>query len=573
MRRRSGAAHDQQLRPGDGMHPALRRLYWLQLRAWARAALRPLRTPGGAVAALGIVVGVLTWFGGCYLFGLAMAAPGALEGITVPHSRLSAQQLVALATSPQTVRQAISVLLAVTVLGSALLQQSGICFRPAEIEMLLGGPFTRRAVLLYKLCEFPLPIAVLALFFSAAPVSDSWPLRYLGVFLAMLFMSLAATTVVFLRDSLSARWHLSPRRVVVLFVGGLAFVGLLEAIVIGNRATFFGSIANSWVARGVSAPLAVFGRAVAAGTLFPEFAIWGGAAAAIDVVLVVLIVRLDADFTAASIEVSRMRYERLQRFRQGGFGVLFVSPRSRRLRFPRLPRWGGAGPIAWRQLTGAVRNARGILFVLAMLVPGVVVFVVAGPPDELRSTLVPATATMLTVWFVIMLRFDFRGDLDHIDWLKTLPVRPSAIALGQLAAPVLIATASELVLLGALTAMVGAAPGGLLVAAAVCLPLNVLLFAVENLFFLLFPMRIAPGSFNATFLGREFLLLIPKGMVLLACLGVVFVGGALASLLEGESWHVFAAAAWTALVVNAAGFVALVGWAFRRFDPSVDTPA
>jgi len=39
-----------------------------------------------------------------------------------------------------------------------------------------------------------------------------------------------------------------------------------------------------------------------------------------------------------------------------------------------------------------------------------------------------------------MLLFDFRGDLEHLEQLKSLPLRPSAIVLGQLLTPTVLAS-------------------------------------------------------------------------------------------------------------------------------------
>ncbi len=54
---------------------------------------------------------------------------------------------------------------------------------------------------------------------------------------------------------------------------------------------------------------------------------------------------------------------------------------------------------------------------------------------------------MLTLLLTRMVAFDFRGDLDSMDWLKSLPLRPISITLGQLATPVLLLTAIQYIFL------------------------------------------------------------------------------------------------------------------------------
>ena len=94
----------------------------------------------------------------------------------------------------------------------------------------------------------------------------------------------------------------------------------------------------------------------------------------------ILVLKLDADYLEGAAAISQKLYERMQRARKGGGLALPTSKTAARLRIPRLPWLGGAGPLAWRQLLLAMRTSRLIilislglgcvLLVLALFMPG-----------------------------------------------------------------------------------------------------------------------------------------------------------------------------------------------------------
>src|SRR5262249_30260159 len=122
----------------------------------------------------------------------------------------------------------------------------------------------------------------------------------------------------------------------------------------------------------------------------------------------------------------------------------------------------------------------------------------------------------MTVFLTPLLPFDFRGDVDRMAVLKTLPIRPWRLAIGQMLTPVVLATLVQwglLSILGLLElwrrwnaadvsvqAFLDPDVVILLACFAFAFPFNFLLFGVENLLFLLFPTRVmatAPGDFQA----------------------------------------------------------------------------
>ena len=111
------------------------------------------------------------------------------------------------------------------------------------------------------------------------------------------------------------------------------------------------------------APFEVFSHAILAARFFPDLVCWGAAAAAIDLGLLVLVLKLDADYLEGAAAISQKLYERMQRARQGGGIALPTSKAAARLRIPRLPWLGGAGPLAWRQLLIAMRTSRLVILI------------------------------------------------------------------------------------------------------------------------------------------------------------------------------------------------------------------
>ena len=161
------------------------------------------------------------------------------------------------------------------------------------------------------------------------------------------------------------------------------------------------------------------------------------------------------------------------------------------MRLRRIPRWGGAGALAWRQLVGAGRHWGSLL--TAMIAPAVLacapVFVIADPTIALLAT----TGTLAFYTFLLLptaLRFDFRRDLDRLATLKGLPITPAAAAIGQTLAPVLIATLFQGGVLAFAVAARGCRLHLLITAMLVMIPLNVLVFGLDNLIYLLYPYRV-----------------------------------------------------------------------------------
>jgi hypothetical protein len=246
-----------------------------------------------------------------------------------------------------------------------------------------------------------------------------------------------------------------------------------------------------------------------------------------------------------------------------------------------LSRDGGAGVLAWRQLLGARRHWGGLL--TAMIAPAVLAcapcFVIADPDIAFLST----AGTLAFYTFLLLptaLRFDFRRDLDRLAVLKGLPITPAAAAIGQTFAPVLITTLFQSCVL-AVAVIARSLPLYHLVAAMlVMIPINVLVFGLDNLIYLLYPYRVQQEGLEI-FL-RTMLTFTGKGLLFAAGLAAMTAWGFTAAALTRGIF------AWTESSVNAyavfvAGMIAglsilaalvLYGLSrtYRDMDPIEDIP-
>jgi len=474
-------------------------------------------------------------------------------------------------------------LLAFTLLSLfASTKHRGMYFSPAEVDFLFPGPFRRRELIAYRLAVQLVHTLLSVLLTSALLfiyLRGFWQTAA-GLFLAFTFINLVQVAGSLIAATMEERMIARGRNFIagLLVLFALLVFGLTSAAVQGgpefrqSLRDILGSQALGWVLL----PLKTFSETITAPD-WGGFLAWGAAAAALDAALFVLILKLDVEFTESSIETSRKIHERLLRFRGGG--RIVASSRKLRLPLPLLGRMGGLGPVAWRQAQEMVRETPGAAYLLVALGVGAL-FPMFLFSDRGTMPLVEMARSMMGIIFMLpfilsnWFRFDFRGDLDRMDILLSLPLRPWVVAIGQIFTPALVLSAIQAAGLCLVLVVLGDDGDAWLVRwfLLLCLPLNVLFIAIENLFFLIYPVRIgptAPGDFQA--LGRILLafglkivgLLAVAGLGALVVLGVYEVTGS--RTLGGISGGAF-------LVLADAGLIYLVGSAFAHFDVSRATP-
>jgi hypothetical protein len=237
------------------------------------------------------------------------------------------------------------------------------------------------------------------------------------------------------------------------------------------------------------------------------------------------------------------------------------------------------GPTAWRQLVTAVRSLRGLLIFLAIF-GGILVLMplalsLGGDHPNQPAVGGVVAGSLLGISLVslpAMMAFDFRGDLDRMDLLKSLPIPGWRLAIGQLLAPVLLLSVIQLGALVCIQMVWGGVDVLLLYAVFVVWPLDFLVFGVDNMLFLWFPSRqtvATPGDFQL--MGRQLLMLLAKFLALGIPAAVALAAWGITYFLT-ERHLPAAAAASLVLVAFAVSLVPALAAAFRNFDVSRDMP-
>lgn len=509
-----------------GLHPATLKLLWLQSRGRRRRIWRKFCQPRRLVLSAVACVLAVVWLGNAALtIWLRETA------------------------SPETLRALLSLGLVLYAgwhfMKAAFFRPTSLFdWTPEECELLLAMPLRPRDLAAYQLASVTVTTFLKAGLFTLLLLPDlrSVPLGLAGLLLAMMLLEMLRLTIDVATWGMGRGAFLAYRLAVAagLVAGGMAIgagivrenafhgqinlgEGLLERILdflvqvnesgIGHAALPFQPCLDLILADSVTASNAGLAAAALAAVLALAVGVAGLAA-------------------VTSRRVAQR--ERRNYLRDGAASRMFAGwtqieqGRALRpevpLRLWRPPRWGGAGPLAWRQLVAARRQWGGVL--TALIAPSVLAcipcFVIAEPKIAFLGTM----STLEFYTFLLLptaIRFDFRRDLDRLATLKGLPVTPAAVVVGQTLVPVLIATLFQAVVLALVLAARSLPPGYLAIATLVMIPLNVLVFSLDNLIYLLYPYRVNQEGLEIflrtmlTFTGKGLLFLI--GLVAMSAWG------------------------------------------------------
>ena len=532
-------------------------LIWLRGVAWARLWSRSLRTFKGAL--LGAV-------------GSLVFLPMALAVFLAPRVQTGAQAEAIRLYGPLA-------LLAYCVLNVALTSgDRSVHYTPAEVNFLFPGPYRPRQLLLYKVAGglAPALLTALTLCFAFAHHATRFVAAYAGLFLGLELLYLFSLSVGLLVSTFGALAFTRARR---LMLAGLGAAALAAVWSVGRPALalpageLLDRAVRSPAVSALVAPFRPFVSTFTAEKLWPDLFAWGGLAALVDLAFLLLVLLLNARFLEASAAASERMYARVRRVRRGG--PLSVSGANVRFGLPMVPRWGGVGPNLWRQLTTVARSPGRLLgIVLLFTFPVALAFFTgsgSGPGEPLPGGAALPALLGIALFAPTTVGYDFRSDFGRMEDLKTLPIPPGRVVLGQLLAPVLVLTAAAWVSLSLFGWLARPGPTLLVSAAALAPPVNLVLVAVENLYFLWFPFRTAGvNSFDFQAMGRQMLLLMAKGATVVAAGGAAAGLGALVLYLTGRNWPAAVAAAWVALAAAGLGLVPLLGAAFEAYDVAGD---
>ncbi len=555
------------------MHPALLLLLRLRRKAFWRRTLGGLKTPRGA--ALAIATGT---------FFVLMVLPQLIVPLVATFSSEGAK------ANRQFVEAALPVIRTLLPLGLLSLVmlsvgtgwgESAIYFTPADVDFLFPGPFSRRDLLFYKLAQ-SIRSSILAGTFFAIFAARYAPLlagAWLGTVLTLLFINAVTLTLTLLGQIVTQRADSRWRRLALSAVAiavGLGLVATLKNFDPIRPIDSLTQFRESLPGCIVLAPFEPFARIVTAPTI-AKLSLWTAAAAAMVLGLFGISISLDANYLETAQQVSQRYYQRLQRRRQGG-GAIAAMPigGASRIRLSR-PLWlWGVGPNLWRQWLLLLRRSQGLLVLIAIaLVMGVLLIVLRRQPGDRIQFFVPGAVLAALAYQSLLasmqLPAGFRGDMDRMDWLKSLPIHPAAVALAQIGGPALLLSLVQAILLVAAWSLCGGAFPIYATGLVFLLPVNLLLFGVENLIFLIFPMRMSSataGDFQ--FMGKYMLLAMLKMLLLVVGLAIAS-AGAIVYLIVPQLWLAVGCCFVLLLLIDSL-VVLLATKAFLGFDVSLDTP-
>ncbi len=544
------------------MHAALWKLYRLRVRGSFRSMARKLKS----------VRGRCCWSFTLLIFGM-MLGPNLVMATRLGRAGVTGQ-------GADSFGEVIAVVMFLYVLMTIVtsLGERAIYFSPSDVDMLFPAPFSRRQLLLYKILGSVTAAIYVSLIISLSLMMHirSWPAAAVGSFLAYLMMNSLTVCAQLIAQTVGERAFTRARK---LLLGGV----IVAAAVVAGQAASRG-LAGSWqeallrarhspLADVLLAPFAVFAKIITAERLIPDALGWAALGATMVVGIYALAVWLDANYLETAVRVSQQMQERKRRMISGGAFAAHSKSIVRSSRLPQPPWLGGVGPVVWRQAIQSLRGGRGavIVAVIAVVAIGTPLLIGPGQNKELLKMLphfIIGIAAYATFLYSSQAPFGFRGDYGRMDLLKSLPIRPLAMACGQMLAAVTIVTLLDWLVFAATAVFLRVAAAELLAACLFALPFNWLMFGTESFFFLLYPSPlVASGSEGFLKMGRVMLLMIVKTFVIGACAAEAAVPAAIVYFLTG-SMPAACLAAWLALLLPAAGILWLIAWAYRRYDAS-----
>ncbi len=477
--------------------------------------------------------------------------------------------------SPDTIRSLGALSLAVMLFATVVFggNEGGVAFSPAEVEFLFPAPIPRRHLLIYRivlvvLIALPTSIFIGCTFQRNTPtLTGAW----LGTWLSFSFLSLAQMAWQLI-SGIAAQATVARSKKVI---GGIVVVVLLASLAtgaLGMQLSFDNVVkfGESRLGKGLLSPFLPFGSVLAAADL-NEVA--SNAAVCLGIILAVifLILKLDVNHTEASLGASERMAKRVEDARRGrvihnkGNGFL------QRFSVPALPRLQGAGPIAWHQLTALLRSAGTLAIFIGILGSAMSAPLLMSKSLVLRQALV-AVITMSVFLLPQFIQYDFRAEIDRMPVLKALPLNPIAIVCGELLAPVLVTLLVQMGMIGLAVLLGGIDTRMLLLIGAFVIPVDFLIYMAENFVFLLFPFRLGPnnGQDLQTMLRVMLTMLLKFGLICALLGAAAGLGGLVYYFTKTEiAAYVIA---WVTVVASCVGLLAALGWAFKRFDPAMDTP-
>jgi hypothetical protein len=537
------------------MDPALLRLLAMRMRGGLRLRLMQLFSLRGALF-LSVLAGI-AWL------AVATGETGPAEtlfagaNLDTPAIRAQIETFMPLA------------MLGMTLLTVVLTTGPSFHFSPTEINLLFVGPFSRRDLILYKFIAYATGAglsAALIIPFAQSQTGSALS-AFVAAFLTLLFVQLNSA-------ALGMAWQAVPgnrlarlKWPALALVTAVALGALAYAWVMPDRSIsgLLSDLRHSWIGTILLMPFIVFTELFLTRARLLDLAFWAVLAALINALLLWAVIKLDRHTSEFALREHTRLSDRWERMKQGG--SFWATERSEIPSIRRAPALAGLGPIAWRQAIKAWRNSAKLIAVF------LVAAAAAGPLSTMAGLSVTGDYGLVLIFFFFCfilprtLICDFRGDLSRMETYKTLPITPWRICLGQLVVQVLLSWAVALTMIASFLVFDDRLGLSMALAlAAFALPFTLLLYAVENAIFLIFPAKPVPmGRADFEFLGRSLIEFIVKAMVILIAVALAFGAGLVTFRTGGAALILPALAGWLTLALIGGLATIAMQSAFRRF--------
>ena len=490
--------------------------------------------------------------------------------------------------------------------------RGALAFSPAELHFLFPAPVSRRALVHFKLLRAQSVILFNTLLWvgllGRGRTELNSGLRAVAIWTLFSTLHLHRLGAALTRSSAvehgraGARRGALPFAAFALLLVVLAWALMREAPALrlawgAGLVPFLDAAAGALRAPVPWAVLAPFrallapGLAVTAG----EWARAMGPALAIMLAHYVWVVRTDASFEEAALEVSVRRAERLAAVRAGK-PLAPPNGRVRRTLVPLSPTGHPAVAIVWKNLVAATRTVRPALVVIPLLAAAAALALVAvARPGgtaltQFAGLLLLSWSGLLVAAGPLWVRYDLRQDLPKIELLRAFPLAGWAVVLAEVTVSTILLTGLQLALLTlAFVAYLSDPTVGLgvgqrawlLGGAALALPVvNALGLLVQNAAALLYPAWVRlgatrPGGVEA--MGQGMISMLASVLaVALLLVGPAAAGAAVRYALRPALADFAVAPAILAAVavalVEAVPLVRWLGRVFDRTDPSAVMP-
>jgi hypothetical protein len=234
----------------------------------------------------------------------------------------------------------------------------------------------------------------------------------------------------------------------------------------------------------------------------------------------------------------------------------------------------GAGPIAWWQLLHLWRSTSAIYYSSAVVLAIVFAILLVHDSEDVRVFLwiLLSQVAVMESFIAAFMPLGLRTDIDRLDALKSLPISPAAIVVGEIVPAALVLSLGQCLLLAGLAAI---NKNAFTVAAAmICftLPVNLLLLGLNNMLFLIFPYRAARDAAELANVQMHQLVVYLLYSVIIGVFVMVAVTGGLIGYAVTGSLVGFAVAAWCVVALEVVVVFMAAFRAFHRFDVSLETP-